>query len=78
MGLYEIIFAALCVLAVIGFCLYWIWRPKDNLIRLNTSNPDVMKNKYTNGIGKAYDSDFKVVDLNKVYNGNIPIESRYE
>lgn len=51
MGLYEIIFAALCVLTIIAFCLYWIWRPKDNLIRLNPYNPDVIKNKYSNSIG---------------------------
>lgn len=78
MGLYEIIFAILCVLTVIGFCLYWIWRPKDNLIRLNPYNPDVIKNKYSNSIGDIYDKDFKVVDLNKIYNGNIPLEARYE
>lgn len=47
MGIYEIVFAALCILTVIAFCLFWIWRPKDNLIRLNPSNPDVIKNKYT-------------------------------
>ena len=33
MGIYEIVFAALCLLTVIGFALYWIWRPSDKLIR---------------------------------------------
>lgn len=46
-GLAEIIFAALCVLAVIAF-VFWFWfRPSYSIARTNPNNPDVIYSKYT-------------------------------
>lgn len=46
-GLAEIIFAILCILAIIGF-IFWFWfRPSYNIPRTNPNNPDVIYSKYT-------------------------------
>ncbi len=71
-GLAEIIFAALCVLALIAFGFYWGFRPSDDLPRMNPNNPDVIYSKYSKSVSGYEDNDFEVVDLNKVYGGAVP------
>ena len=74
-GLFEIIFAVLCVLCLIGFGFYWGFRPNDHKPKMNPNNPDVIKSKYTRHVTGFKDPDFEEVNLRKVYNGNVPEEA---
>lgn len=72
-GLAEIAFAALALLAIIGF-IFWFWfRPSFNVARTNPNNPEVIYSKYTKEVVGYEDKDFVPVDLNKVYKGNVPL-----
>ncbi len=68
----AMIFAALCVLALIIFAFWWGFRPSDKVPRSNPNNPDVVYSKYTQGVTGLKDEKFEVVDLHKVYGGSIP------
>lgn len=67
-----LIFAVLILLCLIAFAFYWGFKKPYYVPRTNPENPGVIYSKYTNRVVGFQDKDFKVVDLNKVYNGNIP------
>ena len=72
-GLGEIVFAVLALLAIIAF-IFWFWfRPSYNVARTNPNNPDVIYSKYTKEVVDYVDKDFIPVDLQKVYKQNVPL-----
>ena len=68
----ELLFAVLCIIALIAFAFYWGFRPNDKVPRSNPNNPDVVYTKYTNEVTGVSDNDYEIVDLHKIYGGSVP------
>lgn len=68
----ALIFAALILACLIAFLFYCLFRPAHAVPRTNPNNPDVIYSKYTKNVQGFQDSNFQVVDLNKVYGGKVP------
>lgn len=75
LGIFEIVFAILCLLCLIAFAFYWGFRPSVNAPRTNENNPDVIYSGYLNQGVEVKDNDFEVVDMNKAYNGKPPVNA---
>lgn len=69
-----LIFAVLILLCLIGFAFYWGFKDPYFVPKSNPANPDVIYSKYTRSVEGFKDDDFPVVDLNKVYKGNVPYQ----
>ena len=72
LNMLALVFCVFCLLALVAFGFYWGFRPKDKVPRSNPNNPDVVYSKYTNGVTGFKDDKYEVVDLHKVYGGNVP------
>lgn len=60
------------MLCLIAFGFYWGFKKPYTVPRTNPQHPDVIYSKYTKNVEGFQDADFEVVDLNKVYKGQIP------
>lgn len=69
-----IIFAAFIVLTLLAFMFWWLFKSPTSVPRTNQSNPNVIYSKYTKNVVGFEDSNYKKVDLNKVYNNKVPTE----
>lgn len=70
----ALIFAVLIILTLIAFAFYWGFKKPFNVPRTNPNNPDVIYSKYSSSVKGFNDKNFEVVDLEKVYGGNVPTE----
>lgn len=70
-GIFELLFVIGIILAIIAFGFWWGFKPADFIPRQNNSHPQAIRDTF--GEIKDYrDPNFTPVDLNKIYQGNVP------
>lgn len=72
MDLGEIIFLGLCLLTLIAFLFVWIFYKTPTPPKTNPFNPQLVFSKYTKDLKGYDDPNFKIVDLDKLYQGSVP------
>lgn len=72
MNIGELIFLGLIAALLIVFIFLWIFYHPEAPPKINPNNPDLIFSKYSKRLEGFEDPDFKIVDLNKVYNNKVP------
>lgn len=71
-GLFDFVFLVMIVALLVTFAFYWGFRKAKPGPRENIYNPEVVRSKYLQRVTGFASSDFEPVDLEKVYDGDVP------